>query len=109
MKNHVIELNTSSFDSQVFMSLKPSWITFGAKWCPPCKAFGPTHESIAQQFENQVFSGHIDIDECPELAKQYDIKSVPTHILFKDGEVVKRLQGALVRSAVETAYIDLIG
>lgn len=109
MKNHVIELDTTSFDSQVFMGTKPSWVTFGAKWCPPCKAFGPTHESVAQQFADQVLSAHVDIDDFPSLANQFDIKSVPTHILFKDGEVVKRLQGALVRSAVETAYIDLIG
>jgi thioredoxin len=109
MKNHVIELDTSSFDSQVFMGTKPAWITFGAKWCPPCKAFGPTHEIIAHQFNGQVLSGHVDIDDYPALANQYDIKSVPTHILFKDGIEVKRMQGALVRSAVETAYIDLIG
>ena len=109
MKNHVIELDTSSFDSQVFMGTKPAWITFGAKWCPPCKAFGPTHEIIAHQFNGQVLSGHVDIDDYPALASQYDIRSVPTHILFKDGVEVKRMHGALVRSAVETAYIDLIG
>ena len=109
MKNHVIELDTSSFNSQVYMGTKPSWVTFGAKWCPPCKAFGPTHESVAQQFADQVLSCHVDIDDQPMLTSQHDIRSVPTHILFKDGVEVKRMQGALVRSAVETAYIDLIG
>ena len=108
MSKHVIELNSDNFESSVALSNKPAWVTFGASWCPPCKAFAPTHEEVAKSFQGRVLSFHVDIDNCSDLADKFEIKSVPTHLLFKGGTEIKRVVGAVQKSAAETAYLDLL-
>ena len=75
MSKHVIELNSDNFESSVALSNKTAWVTFGASWCPPCKAFAPTHEEVAKSFQGRVLSFHVDIDNCSDLADKFEIKS----------------------------------
>jgi thioredoxin len=108
MTKHVIELNSDNFETSIALSNKPSWVTFGASWCPPCKAFSSVHEEVAKTFDGRVLSFHVDIDHFPDLADKFEIKSVPTHLLFKGGTEVKRIIGAVQKTATETAYLDLL-
>lgn len=104
---HVVEVNDIRFERSVLESPIPVWVTYGAAWCPPCRAFQPTHEAVAAQFAGRVGSFHVDIDESPEATSNAKVKSVPTHVCYKDGIEVKRLLGALPRAQVEAVYNDL--
>jgi len=108
MTKHVIALNSENFESSVALSNKPSWVTFGTKWCSPCKAFAPIHDDIARVFEGKVLSFRVDIDGCPDLADKFEIRSVPTHLLFKGGCEIKRIIGAVQKVDAETSYLELL-
>jgi len=105
--NFITELVEDQFDL-VLNSKLPVWVTYGASWCPPCKAFAPTHEQVAQQFAGKVASFHVDVDEAPGLASNASIRSVPTHVCYKDGKEIKRLQGAIPKSQAESIYSQLL-
>lgn len=105
---HVVEVNDIRFERSVLESPIPVWVTYGASWCPPCRAFQPVHEAVAAQFEGRVASFHVDIDEAPEATSNAKVKSVPTHVCYKDGVEVRRLLGALSKAQVETAYGSLL-
>ncbi len=105
---HIVEVNDSNFDSLVLNNPLPAWVTYGASWCPPCKAFAPTHELVAASYEGKVASFHVDVDEAPELAAKAGITSVPTHVCYVGGIGKKRRMGALSRSQAEAAYQELI-
>ncbi len=108
MNKNIIELNEETFDSQVLGSKIPVWVTYGATWCPPCKAFQPVHESVAEQYTGKVASFHVDVDDAPKLAERAGITSVPTHVCYKDGVGVNRKMGALSKKSTEEIYQSLI-
>lgn len=74
---------------------QPVLVDFFATWCAPCRAFSPTVESIAKEFSGKLRVLKIDIDKNPDLARQYQVQSVPTVIIFKKGEVLFRQSGVL--------------
>jgi len=104
---HITEIVDGQFDL-VTNSPIPVWVTYGASWCPPCKAFAPTHEIVAQQFAGKIASFHVDVDEAPGLAAAAGITSVPTHVCYVNGKGVNRKMGALSKSQAEALYRELI-
>lgn len=87
---HVTEAN---FDSQVLQADKPVLVDFWATWCGPCQMVGPIIEEIGNEVTDQKIC-KVDVDENPELARQYRVMSIPTLAVFKEGEMVKREVGA---------------
>lgn len=89
--NHI---NDEDFAEQVLESSQPVLIDFWAEWCQPCHMIAPHVQSIADEYEGALRVVKMDIDENPMTPGQYGVMSIPTLMLFKDGEVVERLLGA---------------
>ena len=82
-----------NFEQEVLKSDLPVLVDFFAVWCGPCQMMAPVIEEIAKEQEGKIKVGKIIADENPQTAEKYSIMSIPTLILFKDGQVVKTLQG----------------
>jgi thioredoxin 1 len=99
----------SNFDAEVMRSPSPVLVDFGAPvvvdfgatWCPPCRALAPVVAELAKQYAGRVKIGQLDIDESPRTATRYDVRSIPTLLLFVGGRVVGQLVGAVPRSRIE--------
>ena len=79
---------------QVECSIKPVLVDFWAEWCPPCRMLAPTFEKLADNYGQEISFAKVNVDELPEVASQYGIRSIPTLLLLRDGEVVEELVGA---------------
>jgi thioredoxin 1 len=75
-------------------SVKPVLVDFWAEWCPPCRMLAPTFEKLAANYGHEISFAKVNVDELPEVASQYGIRSIPTLLLLRDGEVVEMLVGA---------------
>ena len=84
-------------------SAKPVFLDFWADWCGPCKMLGPTFERLAEKYGHQVTFAKVNVDEMPEVANKFAIRSIPTLLLMQGGNVVERLVG--LRSEQELAQV----
>jgi len=85
--------NDDNFETEVLKSKEPVLVDFFAEWCGPCKIMAPVIEEVAKETEGKLKVGKINVDESPEAAEKYGVMSIPTLILFKEGEVSKTLVG----------------
>lgn len=92
--NGVITLTDGSFDEQVNGASKPVLVDFWATWCGPCKKIAPIVEELAKDHGDQMTFAKMDIDANPQVPMQFNVMSIPTLIVFKDGVEVKRVIGA---------------
>jgi thioredoxin 1 len=95
------EVTDSTFDSQVLKSDLPVLVDFWATWCPPCRIVGPIVDEIASSLAGVVKVCKVDVDQNPATAQTYAIRAVPSLLLFKKGQLVKRLVGAHPREEIE--------
>ncbi len=79
---------------EVEASSKPVLVDFWAEWCPPCRMLAPTFEKLAANYGDQITFAKVNVDELPEVAGQFGIRSIPTLLLLRDGEVLEELVGA---------------
>ena len=89
----LIYLNENNFDEEILKSEKPALVDFWAPWCSPCKMIGPIIEGLAEEYRGRVKVTKLNVDDNPNKAAAYGIKSIPTLILFKDGKVLDTLVG----------------
>ncbi len=94
MANGVETLSTTSFDETVASSDLPVLVDFWAEWCGPCKAIAPILEEIADEHGDRVRIAKLNVDDNPDIARRFDVMSIPTLILFKEGTPEARLVGA---------------
>ncbi|MBS1252613.1 MAG: Thioredoxin 1 [Anaerolineales bacterium] len=90
-----IHVTDESFDSDVLQSDTPVITDFWAEWCGPCKMIAPVLEDIAEEYEDQLTVAKLDVDSNPNTAMRYGVQSIPTLILFKNGQEAERLVGAM--------------
>lgn len=95
----VITINTTNFQNEVINSDKPVLLDFWAPWCGPCRMVGPVLDEIADE-RSDIKVGKINVDEQPELARQFRVMSIPTLIVIKDGKIVNRSMGAKPRNEI---------
>ena len=96
-----IILTEDNFEKEVLQSDIPVLVDFWATWCGPCRMLAPTIARIAEEQEGKIKVGKIDVDEEPELSVQYGIASIPTLMVFKNGQVVNKSIGVIPKAAIE--------
>jgi thioredoxin 1 len=102
---HPMEFTDANFQQEVLNSNIPVLIDFWAVWCGPCKMIAPFIEEIAKDYEGKVKVGKLDVDNNPNVAMQYGIRSIPTLLFFRDGKVVDQIMGAVPKNAI-TSKLD---
>jgi len=99
----VREITDATFEREVLQSDKPVVVDFWAPWCGPCRAVAPILEQLSQEQDRVVFT-KLNLDESPEYASRYGVLSIPTAILFENGEPKEAVVGARPRSYYENAW-----
>lgn len=95
----VLKITSENFESEVMQSDKPVLLDFWASWCMPCKMLSPTIDEIAGEVEQRIKVGKVNVDEEPKLAQKFNVMSIPTLVIIKDGKVQSTSVG--VRSKQE--------
>lgn len=99
----VLKINEENFENEVIKSDKCVIIDFYADWCGPCKMMSPIIEDIAEELGDKVKVGKINTDENMNLAEQYQIMSIPTILIFEDGNIIKSFTGVTSKSEIISA------
>ena len=102
MAENVIEFNDQNFDSDVLEAGTPVLVDFWAVWCGPCKAIAPIVEEIANDYNGKVKGGKMDVDRNNQVAMRYGIRSIPTLLVFNNGEVVDQVIGNVGKESIES-------
>jgi thioredoxin 1 len=101
MAEGVLDVSDTSFEQDVLKSDKPVLVDFWAPWCGPCQMVGPIVEEIAKDNAEKLSVAKVNVDDCPNVATEYGVMSIPTLIVFKGGQEVERHTGALPKPAVQ--------
>ncbi|MDD4815610.1 MAG: thioredoxin [Clostridia bacterium] len=94
------QIKSEDFKTKVLQSKKPVLVDFFATWCGPCRMLTPILEQIAEEKKNEVDIFKIDVDECEDLSREFGIMSIPTIMVFKNGQLVKRETGLRPKGAI---------
>ena len=94
MADDILNLSDATFDETIAGSDTPVLVDFWAEWCGPCKMIAPTLAEIASEQKGKLAIGKLNVDDNPDTARRFDVMSIPTLLVFKDGQQVKRLVGA---------------
>lgn len=105
MSENITEFNDSNFQTEVLESEQPVLVDFWAPWCGPCRMLAPTVEEVAGEYAGKVKVGKLNTDEARQAAINYNIQSIPTLLLFKNGQVADTLMGAVPKPHI-TAMLD---
>ena len=99
----LIHVTDAEFESQVLKADKPVLVDFWASWCGPCLAIAPVVEELAGEYDGKVVVAKMDVDKSPATPGKYGIRAIPTLIVFKDGQVVEQITGAVGKAVIESA------
>ena len=108
MSENIYEFTDQNFEKDVQKSDLPVLIDFWAVWCGPCKAIAPVLEEVASEYVNKIKVGKVDVDRNQSTAMKYGVRSIPTLLLMKDGEVINQLVGAVPKSNITDILDDIL-
>ena len=97
----LLTITDDNFQSEVLASKEPVLVDFWAAWCGPCKAIGPAVEELAREYKGKIKVGKMDIDAQQGVPQKYGIMSIPTLILFKNGQVADQIVGAVPKTKID--------
>ena len=95
-----LQMNTKNFDDHIG-GPEPVLVDFTAAWCSPCKAIAPSVDAVAEAYAGRVRVGTIDVDADPIIAERYGVRSMPTLLMFKGGQVIGQIVGAVPKKKIE--------
>lgn len=104
----ITDVSDSTFETEVLKSDTPVLVDFWAEWCAPCRAIAPIVKELASEYEGRVKVVKMDIDASPQTPGTYGIRSIPTILAFRNGQVVGQLQGARPKAAFEEMLQGLL-
>ena len=97
----VLKITSENFEQEVLKAAQPVVIDFWASWCGPCKMLSPIVDEFAEENEGKVKVGKVNIDDEPDLASRFGVMSIPTAILFKNGQAVQSMVGVQPKAKLE--------
>jgi thioredoxin 1 len=95
-------LTDSNFDAEVIKSTQPVLVDFWAEWCGPCKMLGPTIDAIAKEYAGKVKVGKLNVDDNPGVSSRFGIRSIPTLIIFKNGNIIEQVIGLQSKESIKS-------
>ena len=102
------EITNDNFQAEVLDSKRVALVDFWAEWCGPCRMIGPVVEELSKEYGDKALISKCNVDEQGEVAAQFGIRSIPTILFFKDGELVDRVVGAVPKSTLKQKVDDLL-
>lgn len=108
MAGAITTLSDTTFDEEIGSSSTPVLVDFWAEWCGPCKMIAPILEEIADEKGDTLRIAKLNVDEAADIARRFEVMSIPTMILFKDGEEAKRIIGAKPKQALLDDLADYL-
>ena len=101
MAANILEITDDSFEKEVLQADQPVLVDFWAAWCGPCRMIAPTVEALAKEYAGKAKVAKVNVDENNLTPAKYNIRGIPTLLLFKDGQVREQIVGAAGRDAIE--------
>ena len=108
MSKFVNDLADADFEKEVLKSSVPVLVDFWAPWCGPCKSIAPVIEQLAQEYEGKLKVVKINVDQNKEAAMRYNVRGIPNLILFKNGDSVEQMVGAVAKQELVTAIDKVV-
>jgi thioredoxin 1 len=105
MHASIVNAGNANFDQAVLKSELPVLVDYWAEWCAPCKMIAPILDELADEYQGKLCIAKVDLEQSPQLAQRYGVRSAPTLMLFKDGSVEAQKVGALSKSQLK-AFIE---
>jgi len=104
-----LHFTDDKFDQEVLQASLPVLVDFWAVWCPPCIRIAPVVDELAREYNGRALVGKVDVDNNPMIAAKYGIRSIPALLIFKDGEVVEQILGAVPKQQLVDALNNHVG
>lgn len=103
-----LEITDQNFEELVLKSDKPVIVDFWAEWCGPCRMIGPIIEELATEYDGKAIIGKVNVDENPETSARFGVRSIPTVLYIKNGEVVDKSVGAVPKAQLDSKLVAIL-
>ncbi len=107
MAENIHEFTEGNFEAEVLESAKPVLIDFWAEWCVPCKMIAPAVEEVANENAGALKVGKVNVDNNPGIASKYGVRSIPTLLIFKGGQIAEKMVGAVSKETMQE-FVDKV-